>query len=335
GNRQRLICLYHGWTFDPDGTLLRVPVDEGCAPGFKLCDFDLAKAPRVGIYRGFVFASLSSAGIAFDDWIAPMKQNIDDIVDRAPGGEIALDAGVHRYLVRANWKMQAENAVDSYHVPFSHASTVNQKGVQFSRREGDNEGAKVVDGQRTAPQWKQRRSYSVGHGHCWTSNTELKENERSSAVYDDYRRTLEAAVGKERSDWILTPRMHNSLLYPNVSFMGLNMHIRVIRPIAVDLTEVNIYPVRLLGAPEAMNERNTRLLNVTHAAASFVQSDDLEAFARAQAGLQSLQTDWVDISRGLGREEAIDPPGALRQMATDELVVRGQFRAWLDYMSEA
>jgi hypothetical protein len=56
---------------------------------------------------------------------------------------------------------------------------------------------------------------------------------------------------------------------------------------------------------------------------------------RAQAGLQSLQTDWVDISRGLGREEAIDPPGALRQMATDELVVRGQFRAWLDYMSEA
>ena len=56
---------------------------------------------------------------------------------------------------------------------------------------------------------------------------------------------------------------------------------------------------------------------------------------RWQAGLQSLQTDWVDISRGLGREESIDPPGALRQMATDELVVRGQFRAWLDYMSEA
>jgi phenylpropionate dioxygenase-like ring-hydroxylating dioxygenase large terminal subunit len=335
GNRQRLICLYHGWTFDPDGTLLRVPVDEGCAPGFKLCDFNLATAPRVGIYRGFVFASLSPSGVAFDDWISPMKQNIDDIVDRAPGGEIALDAGVHRYMVRANWKMQAENAVDSYHVPFSHASTVNQKGVQFSRREGDEEGAKVVDGQRTAPQWKQRRSYSVGFGHCWTSNTELKENERSSAVYDEYKQTLAAAVGAERAEWILTPRMHNSLLYPNVSFMGLNMHIRVIRPIAVDMTEVNIYPVRLVGAPDAMNVRNTRLLNVTHAAASFVQSDDLEAFARAQAGLQSLHTDWVDISRGLGREEPIEPPGALRQMATDELVVRGQFRAWLDYMAAA
>lgn len=333
GNRQRLVCLYHGWTFDPDGTLLRVPVDEGCAPGFRLCDFNLATSARVGIYRGFVFASLSPMGVSFDDWIGPMQQNIDDIVDRAPGGEIALDAGVHRYVVRANWKMQAENAVDSYHVPFSHASTVNQKGVQFSRREGDNEGAKVVEGQRTAPQWKQRRSYSVGHGHCWTSNTELKESERSSAVYDEYRKTLADAVGTERAEWILTPRMHNSLLYPNVSFMGLNMHIRVIRPIAVDMTEVNIYPVRLVGAPEAMNVRNTRLLNVTHAAASFVQSDDLEAFARAQAGLQSLQSDWVDISRGLGREEAIDPPGALRQMATDELVVRGQFRAWLDYMA--
>jgi phenylpropionate dioxygenase-like ring-hydroxylating dioxygenase large terminal subunit len=334
GNRQRFICLYHGWTYDPDGTLLRVPVEEGCAPGFKLCDFNLAKAPRIGIYRGFVFASLSPSGIAFDDWIAPMRQNIDDIVDRAPGGEIALDVGMHRYLFRGNWKMQAENAIDSYHVPFSHASTVNNKGVQFSRREGDDEGAKVVEGQRTAAQWKQRRSYDVGNGHGWTSNTELNEAARSSAVYDEYRATLAAAVGEDRMEQILTPRMHNSLLYPNASFMGLNMHIRVIKPLAVDLTEVNIYPVRLVGAPEAMNARNTRLLNVTHAAASFVQSDDLEAFARAQSGLKSQHTDWVDISRGLGREEPVDPPGTKAQMATDEMIVRAQFRAWLHYMCE-
>ena len=72
-----------------------------------------------------------------------------------------------------------------------------------------------------------------------------------------------------------------------MSIMGLNIHVRVIKPIAVDRTEVTIYPIRLVGAPEAMNFGNIRLLNVTHSAASFVQTDDLESFVRAQKGLQS------------------------------------------------
>ena len=74
-----------------------------------------------------------------------MKANIDDLVNRAPDGEILLDAGQHRYFFRGNWKLQVENVLDSYHVPFSHASTVNKKGEQFSRREGDDTGAKVID----------------------------------------------------------------------------------------------------------------------------------------------------------------------------------------------
>jgi hypothetical protein len=125
------------------------------------------------------------------------------------------------------------------------------------------------------------------------------------------------------------------MLYPNASFMGLNMHIRVIRPLAVDLTEVNVYPIRLVGAPESINVRNTRLLNVTHAAASFVQSDDIEAFARQQAGLASQQSDWVDISRGLGADEPGEEPGTRCAPSTGELLVRAQFRAWLDLMREA
>jgi hypothetical protein len=66
-----------------------------------------------------------------------------------------------------------------------------------------------------------------------------------------------------------------------MSIMGLNIHVRVIAT-AVDRTEVTIYPIRLVGAPAAMNFGNIRLLNVTHSAASFVQTDDLESFVRAQ-----------------------------------------------------
>lgn len=334
GHRSHFTCLYHGWNFGTDGKLLRVPVPEGCAPAFSTDRYDLAKAPRIGIYRGFVFASMTQHGPSFDEHIAPMKANIDDLVDRAPDGEIAFDAGMHRYIYRGNWKLQVENVLDSYHVPFSHASTVSRDGVQFARREGDEKGTKVVAaGGRTADEWKKRRSYTVGRGHGWTSNTALDDGKRASPAFNRYKEALAAKVGAERMQQILTPRLHNTLIYPNVSIMGLNIHVRIIKPLAVDLTEVNIYPVRLVGAPDEMNYGNIRLLNVTHAAASFVQTDDLESFTRAQIGLQSDMSNWVDISRGLGAEETVD--GIRSEFATHEMVVRAQYEAWRSYMCEA
>lgn len=336
GHAERLVCCYHGWNFDTDGKLMAVPVPEGCGEGFDREDFHLARAPRVGEYRGFVFASLSRKGPSFEDHIGPVKGNIDDLVDRAPDGELALDAGMHRYVFDGNWKLQVENVLDSYHVPFGHASTVNKQGVQFSRREGDQKGAEVIETkkQQTSGSWRDRKSYTTGNGHGWTSNTALNEGKRSSPVYDEYKRALAAKVGDERAAQILTPRLHNSLIYPNMSIMGLNIHVRVIKPIAVDRTEVTIFPIRLIGAPEAMNASNIRLLNVTHSAASFVQTDDLESFERVQEGLQSRLTDWVDISRGLGAEEPDRALNATRGLATHEMVVRAQYKAWSGYMRE-
>ncbi len=337
GHAQRLTCCYHGWSFDTDGTLATVPVPEGCGEGFDKNALSLARAPRVGEYRNFVFASLADKGLSFEDHIGPMKGNIDDLVDRAPDGALALDAGMHRYVYNGNWKLQVENVLDSYHVPFGHASTVNKQGVQFARREGDQKGAAVIETEKkqTASSWKDRKSFIAGNGHGWTSNTALDDGKRSSPVFDDYKHALADKVGAERATEIPTPRLHNSLIYPNMSIMGLNIHVRVIKPIAVDRTEVNVYPIRLVGAPEAMNSANIRLLNVTHSAASFVQTDDLESFVRAQKGLQSRMTDWVDISRGLGAEEPDRASNATRGLATHEMVVRAQYRAWLGYMHEA
>ena len=338
GHAARMTCLYHGWSFDTDGALTVVPIPDGCAGGFRKEDFGLAPVPRVQEYRGFVFASLTRDGSSFEDQIGPMKGNIDDLVDRAPDGELAFDLGQHRYAYNGNWKLQIENVLDSYHVPFGHASTVNKQGVQFARREGDKEGAKVVettDQNKTTASWRDRKSYVTGNGHGWSSNTALDDGKRSSPAFDAYKLALIAKVGAERAAQILTPRLHNSLIYPNVSIMGLNIHVRVVKPISVDRTEVTVYPVRLLGAPDAMNFGNMRLLNVTHSAASFVQTDDLESFVRTQKGLRSLASDWVDISRGLGAEEADRTYNATRGASVGELAMRAQYKAWLGYMQEA
>jgi benzoate/toluate 1,2-dioxygenase subunit alpha len=335
GNVVRFTCLYHGWSFDTDGTLAAVPVPEGCGAHFDKNCFNLAAVPRVDEYRGFIFASLAQDGIDFDEHIAPIKGSIDDLADRAPEGRLALDVGVHRYHYNGNWKLQVENVLDSYHVPFSHASTVNKEGLQFARREGDKSGAKVFDDNKksTSASWKERRSYIAGNGHGWTSNTQLDDGKRTSPAFNEYKDTLVARVGEQRAAEILAPRLHNSLIYPNVSIMGLNIHVRVIKPVAVDRTEVTVYPIRLVGAPDSMNFGNTRLLNVTHSAASFVQTDDVEAFVRTQRGLLSQGTEWVDISRGLGEEEFDATNKVSKELATHEMAVRAQYQAWVNYMT--
>jgi phenylpropionate dioxygenase-like ring-hydroxylating dioxygenase large terminal subunit len=273
-------------------------VPEGCAADFDQSAFGLAGAPRVGEYRGFVFASLANNGLSFEDHIGPMKRNIDDLVDRAPDGELALDAGMHRYVYAGNWKLQVENVLDSYHVPFGHASTVNKQGVQFARREGDRKGATVVktDKKQTAASWKEAQElHRRQRPRLDQQHRARRRQTRKPRLRQVQARAGGEKVGSERAQQIL-----NSLIYPNMSIMGLNILVRVIKPVAVDRTQVTIYPIRLVGAPAAMNFGNIRLLNVTHSAASFVQTDDLESFVRAQKGLRSRLTEWVDISRGPG-----------------------------------
>jgi hypothetical protein len=51
--------------------------------------------------------------------------------------------------------------------------------------------------------------------------------------------------------------------------------------------------------------------------------------------LRSLASDWVDISRGLGAEEADRTYNATRGASVGELAMRAQYKAWLGYMQEA
>src|SRR5919202_797352 len=56
GRAERFVCPYHGWSYDRAGELKAVPFASGYAPE-KLRELRLATAPRVALYRGFIFAS--------------------------------------------------------------------------------------------------------------------------------------------------------------------------------------------------------------------------------------------------------------------------------------
>ena len=128
-------------------------------------------------------------------------------------------------------------------------------------------------------------------------------------------------------------RFHNMTVYPGVVFQLASSHVRVVRPIAPDCTEIRVYPIRLNGVDEEINRQLLRYLNITHSAASLIQTDDLEMFRRVQSGLASEGLDWVWFNRYMDgeREEA----GARHSSAgTTELAMRNQFQSWLRYMSE-
>lgn len=139
-------CGYHGWTFRTNGELILAPMRDAYAGRYDMNDhaFGLARVPRVGSYRGFVFASLAPKHDSLPElpaFLGEARRCIDLLVDRAPEGSVAVSAGVHKYIVRGNWKTQIENLNDNYHAPFSHACTTDDAQRQFRRRYGDDSGA--------------------------------------------------------------------------------------------------------------------------------------------------------------------------------------------------
>jgi fatty-acyl-CoA synthase len=107
--------------------------------------------------------------------------------------------------------------------------------------------------------------------------------------------------------------------------------IRVIEPLAVDLTRVTSYGFALEGAPEEMSRLALRFLTAAASPASLVAADDLDMFERCQRGLREGVSDWIDISRGIARDRTSSAetlaPG------TSELPLRAQLSAWRQWMA--
>lgn len=331
-------CGYHGWTFRTNGELLAAPLKNGYPELYDLRSKEFGLVPvRVESYRGFLFANLS-ASLEEDFDLAihlgPMKMCIDALCDRAPEGEIEVLGGVQKYMIHANWKTQLENLNDLYHPPYSHESTLRESGKQFARRPGDQQGPQISESDERKSKWDRLGIWAFDHGHsyCGSIQEESDDGEsRSSAVVERHKAALLAKHPPERVAEILKERYHNAIFYPNLCIQLMSHHIRVLRPLGVDRTEIRVYPVRLKGAPEEMYHDIVRYLNITHSPASLIQTDDLEMFRRIQEGSHSRGAQWVVFGRGFGQE--VPDAGGFKGSGTSEISMRNQYRAWVDYMA--
>ena len=112
GSVRRLVCRYHGWTYDLSGQLLRTTEMEGA-------EVDVSKirlaSVRVHRFGPLLFAALDPSTPDFDEFFPGVAARC------AP---LHLDTmryvATREYPVAANWKVYVDNYLEGYHIPLVH-----------------------------------------------------------------------------------------------------------------------------------------------------------------------------------------------------------------------
>ena len=333
GNARTFSCCYHGWSFNTDGSLAGVPQKEDFP---KKIDFDdptlgMVSLPRVDSYRGFVFASFAAEGASLAEWLGPATIAIDELIACAPEEKIEFAGGCHRYEYNGNWKHQFENLADTYHPNAAHTSTVEPDGMQFKRRPGADGGRAPFYDKNGVPLVSQIGVWAFPNGHT-SEESMFASSPQSGGIFEEYEAILTAKHGAEKARDILTQKRHSLMIHPNVDNLIVQHSVRVTRPISVDRTEVLVFPVRMVGAPDIVFQEVIKYVNITHSAASFVQTDDLESFERCQEGMQADGNPWCLVARGLN-EEITGNDGVKHGHRGSEIGQRNQHDVWASLMS--
>lgn len=323
-------CAYHGWTFHRDGSVAGITYPDGYVDSDRRdVEKGLAPVPRVDSYRGFVFASLAASGPTLREHLGEVAHYMDLRIDAGPGG-IALRSGQQRYSYPFNWKIQCENVVDGYHANFVHRSALSVMG----RRPDGTESKRIftlADGDTPS------RALGLGNGH---SVLDQRPGLGATAVKvaqhrpggDRYWADQVEKLGEERATDVVMAGSGEGLnvfVFPNLAFVS--QQIRVIRPVSVRSTQVDLFPTWLEGAPDEFNADRLRMHELTYGPAGLIGPDDLEMFQRVEAGLAG-DDGVVDFRRGRSTATTGDD-GSVTGQFTTEAPQRSFWNHWHAAMS--
>lgn len=334
-----LRCGYHGWSYEMDGRCKHVTGGDAAyrAAGYDKSDpcMSLQKVPSVASYRGFIFASLSENAPDLKSWLGPTATSIDNMVDRSPAGELEVTGGALRYNHDSNWKFFVENLNDMMHAMIAHQSSAQTARV-LGKELFPDDTSPPAEIQILSPFaehtsfFEEMGVHAFDNGHSYSGGkTSIHAN---YSGIPEYEAAMEKAYGKDKVAEIFSLNRHNTVVYPGFTLKGAIQTIRVVKPIAVDRTVIESWTLRLVGAPDELLQRSILYCNLINSSGNLVGPDDHEAYHRLQQGLSADAGDWVSMGRHLDREEPNDEGGRSATGSSD-MVFRGQFRAWKNYMT--
>lgn len=117
GQARSIVCPYHAWTYNLDGSLRGAPamtLNEGfCKDNYSL------PSVRCEEWLGWVFITLNAD--------APtVAEQLKDVESMVAGYDMTnyTEAFYEEHVWDTNWKVLAENFMESYHLPVCHAGTI-------------------------------------------------------------------------------------------------------------------------------------------------------------------------------------------------------------------
>lgn len=289
GKTSFFVCRYHGWSYDITGKLRGVPHAGGYGAAFDKSDYSLVSL-RVEEYAGLIFATFKKDIEPLYDYLGGARKWIDLFMKQGAGFRINA-ASAQRFRYHGNWKIQLENTTDAYHFPIVHRSFLSSL---------DDETEDLFD-VLSQTGWVE----DLGNGHSamimipelvdLEANLDAPIPERFQALADELggeyppetvRRIVRAVGG--------TGFLVN--LFPNVACSMA--FFRVLRPIAVDETEITHMAIQMEGGPQAANRARLRLHEHFQGPMGFGTTDDAEAWERVQRGAAAGEDLWIMLNRG-------------------------------------
>jgi len=120
GHTNVIMCPYHAWAYDFDGTL-KSARNTGNVAGFEKCNFAL-KAIKVEEFCGLVFINLDRDAEPLSHQAGDLAQEIREI---CPSVDNLVFAQRDTYNVSCNWKVMIDNFLECYHCHTAHRDFVD------------------------------------------------------------------------------------------------------------------------------------------------------------------------------------------------------------------
>ena len=216
--RGPLVCSYHAWSFNLDGSNAKIPhsdrsylftkeqEDRSCLRQYSV--------ERVG---NFLFVNLSKHP-------RPLQQQFDKYILKSLkllSHRLSNEYASMREVRSFNWKLNFENLRDALHPEIVHSKTL-AKGVEFSEQH-----------KQMVPLKKMLKWIKLAEASSFSKDGEQKSNTKGHADH-----LIKPSFGEGYYNWLLFPNFHMASPDGGRSYL-----IEVHNPIAPDRTEITHYVI--------------------------------------------------------------------------------------------
>jgi len=298
GNARTFVCPYHLWSYELDGRLKSVPLEQGLngKGGMPAC-FDRKnhplKAMKVATFGGLVFGTWSDEAPPLQDYLGPhaVSQIERLLVQRKP-----KVLGYLRQRIRGNWKLYNENVRDPYHASLLHLFQVSF-GIQTPAMQG---------GIKLDPEGKNTWNHSILSGADATSGASLDKAYEGTGKFNPRLKMSDPALIQVPLD--LADNYKTTLLsiFPTlvVAQVDNTYAIRHLRPKGPGLVELHL---TYLGFEDDDAARtHSKMLTANFIGpAGFISMEDGEALRLVQEGINNRAGEYSILEMG-GVDEPAD-----------------------------